>query len=111
MTVVAAFVCFAMFNPARQITSSPVVLPMACLAVCVILSFFERGLYAPAEIVSRDLPWRRIVLAWLQAVAIGTLVTICVAAVSGTWEPRFDRMSVTIRGPWLPTFLLVGFAD
>src|SRR3978361_2342054 len=62
VSVASAFVCFAMFNPARQFASSPVVIPMATLAVCVILSFFERGLYAPAEIVSRELPWRTIVL-------------------------------------------------
>jgi polysaccharide biosynthesis protein PslA len=110
VSVAAAFICFAMFNPVRQFTSSPVVIPMAGLAVCVILSFLERGLYAPPEIVSRELPWRKIILAWLQAVAIGTLATFCVAAISGPWEPRFDRLAATMRGAWLPTFLFVGFA-
>jgi Undecaprenyl-phosphate glucose phosphotransferase len=110
VSVIAAFVCFAMFNPVRQFTSAPVVIPMAALAVCVILSFLERGLYAPSEIVSRELPWRKITLAWVQAVAIGTLATFCVAAISGPLDPRFDRLSATMRGAWLPAFLVVGFA-
>jgi polysaccharide biosynthesis protein PslA len=110
VTVLAAVGCFAVFNPVRQFASSPVVIPMTGLAVCVILSFFERGLYAPPEIVNRELPWRKIVLAWLQAVAIGTLATFCVAAISGPWDPRFERLAVTMRGAWLPTFLFVGFA-
>src|ERR1700676_3673967 len=56
VTAYASFLCFAMFNPARELTSSPVVVPMACLTVCVILSFFERGLYDAPEIMSRELP-------------------------------------------------------
>jgi polysaccharide biosynthesis protein PslA len=114
VTAGAAFLCFAMFNPARALTSSPVVIPMACLTVSMILSFFERGLYDPPEIVSRSLPWRMVTLAWLQAVAIGTLATICVAALvgpvaTGLDHPGFERMGATLRGPWLPVFLLVGF--
>jgi Undecaprenyl-phosphate glucose phosphotransferase len=109
VTACAAMLCFAMFNPARQVTSSHVVIPMACLTVCLILSFFERGLYNAPEIVSRELPWRKITLAWLQAVAIGTLATFCVAAVSGPSAPAFERMGATLRGAWLPAFLFGGY--
>jgi Undecaprenyl-phosphate glucose phosphotransferase len=114
VTASSAFLCFAMFHPARQFASSPVVIPMACLTVCLILSFTERGLYAPAEIVSRRLPWPKLAWAWLQAVAIGTLVTLCVAAISSALAPAatssgFDRMGTVLRGVWLPAFLLVGF--
>src|SRR6202012_3761533 len=66
VTSCSAFLCFAIFNPARELTSSPVVIPMACLTVCLILSFFERGLYDASEIMSRALPWRKVALAWLQ---------------------------------------------
>jgi len=109
VTACMAFLCFAMFNPPRQFTSSPVVIPMACLTVCLILSFFERGLYNAPEIVSRELPWRKIALAWLQAVAIGTLAVFCVAALSEPLSPGFERMGAMVRGAWLPVFLIVGF--
>ena len=113
MTSCSAFLCFAIFNPARELTSSPVVIPMACLTVCLILSFFERGLYDAPEIMSRVLPWRKVALAWLQAVAIGALATFCVAAVAGPLaaglEHRgLEHMGLTLRGPWLPVFLFVG---
>jgi len=112
VTAGVALLCYALFTPASQFASSSVVVPMVCLTVCLSLSFFERGLYAPPEIVSRELPWRKIVLAWLQAVAIGTLATFCLAAISGhgSLAPGFDQMGVTLPGAWLPTFLILGFA-
>jgi Undecaprenyl-phosphate glucose phosphotransferase len=115
VTAGSAMLCFGLFNPVREITSSPVVVPMACLTVCLILSFFERGLYDPAEVMSRRVAWRKVVLGWLQAVAVGTLLTFCVAAVAGPWAAKFahpglERMGATLRGPWLLVFLLSGFA-
>jgi polysaccharide biosynthesis protein PslA len=109
MTAGAAVLCFVAFNSAREVTSSHVVLPMVCLTLCLILSFFERGLYDAPEVMSRALPWRKISLAWLQAVAIGALVTFCVAALWGPLAPGFERMGNMLRGLWLPTFLLTGF--
>ncbi len=108
-TACSAFLCFALFNPLREVSSGHVVLPMASLTVCLILSFFERGLYDAAEVVSRELPWRKISLAWLQAVAFATLATFCVAAVWGPLAPGFEHMGDTLRGAWLPVFLLSGF--
>ncbi|MEA2736977.1 MAG: polysaccharide biosynthesis protein PslA, partial [Acetobacteraceae bacterium] len=107
VTACTAFLCYILFNPARQITSSSVVIPMACLTVCLSLSCFERGLYAAPEIVSRELPWRKLVLAWLQSVAIGTLATLCLAVVSGhqNLASGFGQMG----GTWLPAFLVLGF--
>jgi polysaccharide biosynthesis protein PslA len=109
VTACTAVVCFAIFNPPREVTSSHVVLPMVCLTVCLILSFFERGLYDAPEVMSRELPWRKISVAWLQAVAIGTLATFCVAAVWGPLAPGFEHMGETLRGAWLPAFLFAGF--
>jgi polysaccharide biosynthesis protein PslA len=108
VTAITAFACFAMFHPIGQFTSSPVVIPMACLTVSLILSFFERGLYAPQEIVSRDLPWGRITVGWLQAVAIGTLMAVCVAAISGSWTASSG--AIVLFGMWLPMFLIAGYA-
>jgi Undecaprenyl-phosphate glucose phosphotransferase len=101
VTAVSAMLCYAMFNPPRQLTSSSVVVPMALLTVCMSLSFFERGLYALPEIVSRDLPWRQLPVAWLQAVATGTLLTLCLGTVIGQ-----QHLSL---GAWVPTFLFLGF--
>jgi Undecaprenyl-phosphate glucose phosphotransferase len=111
VTACSAFLCYALFSSARSITSSSVVVPMACLTVCLSLSFFERGLYAPPEVVSRELPWRKLVLAWLQSVAVGTLATFCLAALSGheNLAPAFDQMGAMLRGAWLPAFLVLGF--
>lgn len=106
VTACAAFLCYALLSPVGKMTSSSVVIPMACLTVSLSFSFFERGLYAPREIVSRELPWRRITVAWLQAVAVGTLAAFCLAALSG---PYMDHMAATLRGDWLPAFLLFGF--
>jgi polysaccharide biosynthesis protein PslA len=110
VTACAGLLSFATFDQAREVTSSHVVLPMVCLTVCLILSFFERGLYDAQEVMSRELPWRKITPAWLQAVAIGTLATFCVAAVWGPLAPGFEHMGATLRGAWLPAFLLAGFA-
>lgn len=105
-SALAAFLCFSAFNPARHFTSSPVVVWMAFLTVGLSLSFFERGLYAAPEIMSRELPWRRITLAWLQAVAVGTLATFCLAALPGH---SLGLLGETIRSGWLPAYLFVGF--
>jgi Undecaprenyl-phosphate glucose phosphotransferase len=110
MTAGAAMLCFVAFNSAREATSSHVVLPMVCLTLCLILSFFERGLYDASEVMSRTLPWRKLSLAWLQAVAIGVLLTFCVAALWGPLAPGFEHMGDTLRGAWLPAFLLAGFS-
>ncbi|WP_428537814.1 exopolysaccharide biosynthesis polyprenyl glycosylphosphotransferase [Rhodopila sp.] len=117
VTAGLAFLCYALFNPARQLDAASVILPIACLTACLSLSFFERGLYAAAEIVSHTVPWRKIVLAWLQAVAIGTLATFCLAVISGhgSLAPGFgqmdaNQMGATLGGAWLPTFLVLGFA-
>jgi Undecaprenyl-phosphate glucose phosphotransferase len=101
VTALSAMLCYALFDSPYQITSSAAVIPMALLTVCLSLSFFERGLYALPEIVSRDLPWRKLAVAWLQAVATGTLLAFCLGAVFG-----HERVSL---GPWVPTFLFLGF--
>ncbi len=108
VTAGSAMLCFVAFNSVHEVTSSHVVLPMVCLTLCLILSFFERGLYDAAEVMNRALPLRKISLAWVQAIAIGALVTFCVSALSGPLAPGFTHMGDMLRGAWLPAFLLVG---
>lgn len=109
MTAGTAVLCYVAFNSAREVTASHVVLPMVCLTLSLILSFFERGLYDAPEVMTRSLPWRKISLAWLQAVAVATLVTFSVSAIWGPLAPGVAHMGDTLRGAWLPAFLLVGF--
>ena len=112
VTACTAFLCFLLFNPASHITASPVVIPMTFLTISLNLCFLERGLYAPAEIVSHALPWRKMILAWPQAVALGILATVCLAAASGhgNLTASFDiAVGGTFHGAWLPVFLVVGF--
>lgn len=108
VTAIAAVACFAMFQPMEQFTSLAVALPVACLTISLVLSFFERGLYSPSEVVARNLPWRRVIGGWLQAVAIGTLMFVCFATMSGSWG-RGPGAAI-LFGLWLPTFLPIGFA-
>ena len=103
-----ALFCFTLFHPVRQVTSASVVIPMTCLTVCLVLCFFERGLYTPPEIVSRELPWRKIALAWLQAVATGTLAIFCLATVMEAIAPPVDGFGSMLHGAWLPVFLVTG---
>jgi len=106
VTVAIAVTCFLLFHPLRALTVSSAAIPTACLALCVSLSFFERGLYDAAEIGNRELNWRRIALAWLQAVAVGTLLTFCLAP---SLPQSLGGIIETMRGPWLPTLLVSGF--
>jgi Undecaprenyl-phosphate glucose phosphotransferase len=101
VTALSAMVCYAMFASPWQITSSAVAIPMALLTICQSLSFLERGLYSLPEIVCRDLPYRKLAVAWLQAVATGTLLTLCLGTIIGQ-----DRLSL---GAWVPTLLFFGY--
>ncbi len=107
-SVTATFVLlsFCLFHPVHEIASSVALVPAACITLCMILSFLERGLYAAAEVANRKLAWRKMALAWPQAVAAGTLLTFCLASGMPT---RLAGVAETLRGPWLPGLLIVGF--
>ncbi|HEX2942372.1 MAG TPA: exopolysaccharide biosynthesis polyprenyl glycosylphosphotransferase [Rhodopila sp.] len=110
VAAVTAGLSYALFDSPSRLTIGPVMLPIICLTICTILSFAERGLYSPPEIVSRSVPWRKLVLAWLQAVAVGTLAVYCLASIAGAVHlpPAFGRMADTLQGLWLPMFLALG---
>ncbi|HVY15003.1 MAG TPA: exopolysaccharide biosynthesis polyprenyl glycosylphosphotransferase [Rhodopila sp.] len=107
----AAAGCYALFNPLSDFTLSSVIVPLALLVLSVNVSFLERGLYTGTEIVSNRLNGRRVALAWVQAVALGTLLTFCLATFASASDLRttFADMTRILRGPWLPLFLVVGF--
>lgn len=110
MSSLLAVLSFALFDRAEHLTFGSVLSPIACLTICTILSFTERGLYAPSEIVSRGVAWRKLVLAWLQAVAVATLAIFCIASLADYADtaPALQHMGWTLRGPWLPVFLVLG---
>jgi len=102
VTAAATMLCFCLYHPLNEVTALPAVSLSACLAICALFSFFERGLYASIEVVNRTVNWRKIALAWLQTVAIGTLLTFCL----GTSLPWM--VAETLHGPLLPTLLAAG---
>lgn len=110
VTAVSALVCYSLFNPIRDFKVPSVLLPLALLTLSVILNFAERGLYAASEVVRPQLNGRKVLLAWVQAVAISTLVMFCASAfVRANLSPTLEGMTRTLRGPWLPFFLTGGF--
>ncbi len=112
-TAVAAAVCYALFNPLADFTQPSVIVPLAILVLSVNVSFLERGLYVGSEVVNARLNGRRVALAWMQAVAIGTLITFCAATLASTTDLPSSLSDLTriLRGPWLPLFLVTGFAS
>jgi Undecaprenyl-phosphate glucose phosphotransferase len=103
-----ALLCFGLFHPFVETTSLPVLLTVAWLTLCMSVCFAERGLYSTSEMVVRGTNWRKLALAWLQAVAVGAFLTFCLAAVAGAGLPR--GMAGALRGPWLPVLLAAGYA-
>jgi polysaccharide biosynthesis protein PslA len=110
VTAAAALLCYGFFNPWQTVAASSLIAPVACLTLSMSLSFFERGLYAPADVMSRQLNGRRLALAWVQAIALGTLLTFCLAWVSvDIGLPAPNDMSAILAGPWVPALLATGF--
>ncbi|HYZ23141.1 MAG TPA: undecaprenyl-phosphate glucose phosphotransferase [Rhodopila sp.] len=110
ITAATALISYALFDSIGMLTAGSVMLPILCLTTCTLLSFAERGLYTPGEIVSRTVPWRRLAVAWLQAVAVGTLAIFCLATLAEPLglSPSLSHMGFALRGPWLPCFLVIG---
>jgi Undecaprenyl-phosphate glucose phosphotransferase len=110
VTACAALFCYALFNPMDTLTEPAVSVAIVCLTLCVNLCLFERGLYAPADVVGRQLNGRRLTLAWVQAVAVGTLLIFCLASISSRLGlPSLNDMTAILAGPWVPTLLVGGF--
>ncbi|MFL5255438.1 MAG: exopolysaccharide biosynthesis polyprenyl glycosylphosphotransferase [Rhodopila sp.] len=110
VTAFAAILCFEMLEPQRPVLASSAAVALACLVLCMTLSFFERGLYAAAEVMSRQLHGYKLVLAWVQAIALGTLLTFCLASVATDIDlPELANMSAILVGPFVPTLLVAGF--
>ena len=111
VTACAAAACFGLFGPLHDLFMAQVFIPMLLLTLCTTLSFAERGRYAASEVVSSQLNIRKLALAWVQAVATGTLATACLAGVSGSGHlsARLSRMTETLQGGWLPLFVFIGF--
>ena len=105
VTATATLLCFGLYHPLKEVAGLPAVSLAACLTICALLSFFDRGLYALSEVVKRTVSRRKIALAWLQAVAIGTLLTFCIGS-SVPW--RLGGVAETLHGPLLPTLLAAG---
>ncbi|PPQ25764.1 exopolysaccharide biosynthesis polyprenyl glycosylphosphotransferase [Rhodopila globiformis] len=109
VTVCMAAFCYGLFNPLHGVRVPSAIVAMACLILCTILSFFERGLYTAEAVMSRQLHARKLVLAWVQAVATGTLLTFCLAsAANDVGLPALSGMIAMLAGPFVPTLLAAG---
>ena len=111
VTACACALSYSLFSPLYELSMPRVVIPMMLLTLCTTLSFLERGRYSAPEVVSSQLNARKLALAWMQAVATGTLATACVAALSsaGHLSPTLSRMAETLHGGWLPLLVFAGF--
>jgi Undecaprenyl-phosphate glucose phosphotransferase len=110
VTACTAVLCYGLFNPLRGLGASSVVVAMICLILCTTLSFFERGLYAADEVMSRQLHGRKLILAWVQAIATGTMLTFCLASMANDIGlPALNDMTEMLAGAFVPTLLVGGF--
>ncbi len=111
VTFCAAAFCYCLSGSQHDLARPQVVVPLMLLALCTAMSFLERGRYSPSEVVSSQLNVRKLALAWVQAVATGTLATACLAALgaSGHLPTMLSRMAETLQGGWLPLFVFTGF--
>jgi polysaccharide biosynthesis protein PslA len=110
VTACTAMLCFELVESHRAVTAASAAVALGCLILCTSLSFFERGLYATAAVMSRQLHGHKLALAWVQAVALSTLLTFClVVLATDIAPPRLADMTAILAGPLVPTLLVAGF--
>ncbi|MFL5279436.1 MAG: nucleoside-diphosphate sugar epimerase/dehydratase [Rhodopila sp.] len=110
MTVALAvgFACYPIFIPCPVPGGMKPAFLIACLSVCMVLCFCERGLYAASEINGQSPNWRNIVLAWVQTVALALLVL----SASTVFQDSAAQPQAELPGPVIgvPALLLAGCA-
>jgi Undecaprenyl-phosphate glucose phosphotransferase len=110
VTACIASLCYVSINPARPLSAPAVTIPLACLVACLTLSFYQRGLYRPTSVSSRQLDARTLAAAWIQALACGTLLAVCIESVSvSLGVTLLAGITETLARPWLPALLGTGF--
>jgi hypothetical protein len=108
VTLLVAAMCFSLFHPGPQHDAGSVAIPALCLMLSTTLCFFERGLYAAAEVNSPSANWKMIGVAWVQAVAAGTLLLSFLTLAAGPAGGLTFDPTAFLRSPWLPAVLIGG---
>jgi len=109
VTIAALLLCLALFHRPDGLRDPAVLTVTICLTPAMSLSFMERGLYSRSEVSTRHPNWRKIALAWVQAVAVGALLIFCLAPAADSLSLMIPRgLAAALRGPWLPSLLLTG---
>jgi Undecaprenyl-phosphate glucose phosphotransferase len=108
ITWLMGIITFYALSPAPAARPAGLVLSM--IGVLVVASLWERGLYSPPALVRRDLQLCTLSLAWIQALGLALLLAFCAVTVSdaNVYWPALERFAGTLRGAWLPAFLVLG---
>lgn len=100
----------ASFYLASPTPGMPVALLVGAVALLAAAGMWERGLYGMSVLFSRRLHVTRLTAAWLQAVGLGVLLTLCVLTLfrhSGGL-PNATALAEIFDGVWLPVFVVGG---
>ncbi|HXT81456.1 MAG TPA: undecaprenyl-phosphate glucose phosphotransferase [Acetobacteraceae bacterium] len=111
ITLSIGLLSFYCLNSSPEIRFQSIIVILSVIAVSVSTSFWERGLYKPSALLTRELQLHKLVLAWLQAIGVALLLAFCVVSVAGAtpvW-PGANEVTQALQGTWLPLFLFLGF--
>jgi polysaccharide biosynthesis protein PslA len=110
ITWILGIITYFAITPLPMSTGRPVALVLSLIAVLVVASLWERGLYSPAALVRRDMQICTLSLGWLQAFGLALLLAFCAVTVSDAnlYWPSLERFAGTLRGAWLPAYLVFG---
>lgn len=116
VAVLTAFGClFAMLGDPEHSSLPTATISVTCTIACLVFSFAERGLYNPTGKACRELAWSKILSAWAQAVAVGTIGSWCVIELTEKAglvraPDGGTQLLATVSAMWLATFFMVGLA-
>jgi Undecaprenyl-phosphate glucose phosphotransferase len=110
ITWLCGIISFIATNPGFPGAASEVPTLLGMIALLVVASLWERGLYSPPALFARELPLRNLALGWLQAIGFTLVLAFCVPNI-GAAEivfPGIGKFAGELRGMWMPVFLVSG---
>ncbi|MGE0224536.1 MAG: undecaprenyl-phosphate glucose phosphotransferase [Acetobacteraceae bacterium] len=111
-TAAIGLLCWTLVGGPAGATANAMIPLLGVMTLSVVLSFWERGLYAPNLAYQGDVAPRRLILAWLQAIGIVVVLALCIIAAtrsSQAW-PALSAMAQSLAGAWFPTFVAAGLS-
>ncbi|MBN8896564.1 MAG: hypothetical protein J0H35_00005, partial [Rhodospirillales bacterium] len=89
---------------------APAFIVVGAVALLAAIGLWERGSYTLGILFAQRLHLTRLTAAWLQAVGLGVLITLCTLTVlrhEGTIADG-NTLAELFDGPWLPAFVASG---